>query len=358
MALQDKLRARAVPFLDPGEEIQHVVMAEAGSPPWLFFGALLGLGALFVWWLMRPLIIAVTDQRLVILRGSRFRPSFPKEVIARLPRQTRLGPTKGRLWARVDVAGQRVWIHRRFFAQVREADAPLLVPPSEPVVDFGMPLEPGPGLETPFPGPTVGTWPLAQSKGRTWQWVLAGVAGVLTLLFLIGVVAATSESNAQNRLKAYVAGTRTHSFVAADGRFKAEFPDPPRRTVQGETLSGANLQTIVYQRDVGLDTSFLISYVDVPQVPDDVTGALEAASKTIAAGLKGEILDSELTDFRGLPAIEYVIESRIKGGTKKVHYGKMLLVVDQLRLYTVGVLGPKNPPVGYDTFVASFTILP
>lgn len=390
MSLQDKLRERAAPFL-PGEMVRHTVMAEAGAPPWLFFGVVLGLGAFVVLWLMRPLIIAVTDGSLVVLRSGRFRPSFPKEVVARLPRQTRLGPAKGLLWARVEVAGQRVWIHRRFFDEVAAADAPLLAPPPAtatppagalfPIPEagaagWGMPeagtplaggtsvaSQPGAWTGTPLADGTSaasgpGAWPLRTGRGRPWQWVLAGTAGIFTVLIFVGTVAQNNESAANDRLAAYVAGSAKHSFVAADGRFRAEFPGIPQRQTQRQKVADIELETIVYERSLGQDTSFLVTYVDVPAVPADVIGALNGAANAVAIGLKGEILRSEQSVFAGRPAIEFVLNTRVEGGTKGVHYGKITLVLDDRRLYSIGVIGPVDPPDGYDRFMASFSILP
>lgn len=402
MALQEKLRSRTAPYLEPGEEVRQVFMAESGAPPWLFFGILLGLGALVVVWLMRPLIIAVTDRSVVVFRATRFRVATPKELVARLPRQTRLGPVNAKLWAKLDLAGQRVWVHRRFFKEVQAADEPLLAPPSgAPAVPstgargvFDPPTSPatavpstdpygvldaattspapapaggayagsgsGSGFDAPVPSTlaATGTWPLDAGRGRPWQWTLAGVAGLVTLLLVVGTVAGDNESEARDRLEAYVAGTERHSFVAADGRFRAEFPGPPRRQVQNESVGEIDLETILYQRDVGLDTSFIVTFVDLPGVPPDVTAALNGAANAIAVGLKGEILTSTETDFGGRPAIEFLVESRVEGGTTDVHYGKLRLVVDDRRLYSIGVVGPDNPPDGYDAFLDSFSIVP
>lgn len=411
-------------------------MAESATPPWLFFGILLGFGAIVVVWIMRPLIIAVTDRSVVVFRAGRFRPSRPKELLARLPRQTRLGPAQGRLWGKLHVAGQRMWIHRRFFKQVAAADAPLLAPPpgapasppaagsfgtydvlpgrgtgdvpappagaapagtwtggtwtggatpapdDDPLAGLWDPDPPtgGPGPALPAgggfgrppggygpqpggyapPGPSAplarGTWPLDSRRGRPWQWVLAGVAGTLSLALAVAVAAQNGESAAQDRLRAYVDGTKRHSFVAADGRFRAEFPGEPHRQTESEDIGDLTLETVLYQRDVGLDASFLVSFVDLPGPPPDVTGALNGAANAVAVGLDGEIVKSTQTELAGRPAVEFLVKSRLEGGTTDVHYGKLVLTVDGIRLYSIGVIGKDNPPDGYDAFLASFAI--
>lgn len=406
MALQEKLRSRVAPFLEPGEEIHHVILAEAGASPWMRLGVVIGFGVWVMLLLMRPLIIAVTDRSVVVLRAGRIRSATAKSVLARLPRQTRLGPAGGAMWAKVHVAGQRLWIHRRFFKDVAAADAPLLAPPPTPAAappaaagvqrgwGFDEPPEPPePGERWPSARPPTGawsegaaqepsapppryagvsawdapaqaqpafrgTWPL-ETRGRGWQWALAGVGGLVTLVVAIGVVGTSNEMAAREQLAAYVAGTERQEFVAADGRFRAEFPDRPSRKSTLESAAGFEIETIVYQRDVGLDTSFLISYVDIPAIPGaDLSAALAGTADRMASNLEARILTSSPTEFAGRPALDFLLESRLEGGTKDVHYGHMVLIVDAQRLYTVGVLGPKNPPEGFEAFFASFTIQP
>jgi hypothetical protein len=116
MALRDKLRERSQPLLEEGEEIQHVFLAQAGPTPWLF-----ALSWLFAF-LMKYRVVAVTDRNVVLLESSSWTPAKPNQVVARLPRQTRFGPVKG-VWAKVDLAGERYFVHKRFHRDVEAADA-------------------------------------------------------------------------------------------------------------------------------------------------------------------------------------------------------------------------------------------
>ena len=118
MALRDKLRTKVQPFLEPGESIEEVFPAQAASP-WM-----VGLGGgLFIVLLGQPRTIVVTDRAVVVLRQSKASLT-PKGVLARLPRNTRIGPVSG-LWAKTELNGQRLWIHRRFHKDVTAADAAL-----------------------------------------------------------------------------------------------------------------------------------------------------------------------------------------------------------------------------------------
>ena len=114
--MRDKLRERSQPFLEPGEEIHHVFLAQAGPSPWLFaLSALLGF-------LMKYRVVAVTDRSVVLLSASPWVPSKPKELVARLPKSTKIGPVSG-VWAKVQLQGEKYYIHKRFHKDVEAADA-------------------------------------------------------------------------------------------------------------------------------------------------------------------------------------------------------------------------------------------
>lgn len=119
MALRDKLKARSEKLLEPGEQVQQVFLAQSGMNPNLAFVSSL-LIVLNKYW-----VVAVTDRGVVVLSAPRLRPSFPKSVAMRLPRQTNLGPTSGALWSVINVPGapKPVYVHRRFYKDVAAADA-------------------------------------------------------------------------------------------------------------------------------------------------------------------------------------------------------------------------------------------
>jgi hypothetical protein len=116
VALRDKLVDRVQPFLEPGETVQCVFLAQAGASPYLansfgLLGSILGV---------KRRIVAVTDRAVLVLEAD-FGGTKPQQVLARLPRSTRLGPVKG-VWAKAQVNGEKLYVHRRFHKDVVSAD--------------------------------------------------------------------------------------------------------------------------------------------------------------------------------------------------------------------------------------------
>lgn len=140
MALRDKLADRAQPYLEPGEEVRHVFMGQTGPSPW--FAAL-------SWWIVlfagKYFIFVVTDRAVLVLRASKLIPSKPKDIEARLPRATQLGPVSG-MWGQTNALGQRVWVHKRFHKDLLAADNEL--------AQSGQ-LPPNPAPQAPQPPPTA-----------------------------------------------------------------------------------------------------------------------------------------------------------------------------------------------------------
>jgi hypothetical protein len=115
VALRDKLRSRTQPLLEPGEKIEQIFPARAGTNPWLIsllgpFGA---IGVLIGWKaFVKTRIIVRTDRALVVFDAG-FNGTQPKALLKRLPRDTAVGPLKG-TWARTELDGEKIWIHRKF----------------------------------------------------------------------------------------------------------------------------------------------------------------------------------------------------------------------------------------------------
>src|ERR1700744_2380639 len=118
MALREKLAERCAAFLEPGEQIQAVFMAQSGpSPYWVLLSAWITiLGNNYV-------VIVVTDRAVVIRRAGRFTPSKPKSLLLRGARAVQFGPQSG-LWGQIQL-DKRYWVHRRFHKDLAEADAAL-----------------------------------------------------------------------------------------------------------------------------------------------------------------------------------------------------------------------------------------
>jgi hypothetical protein len=125
MALRDKLAERTRPYLEDGEQVEQVFLAQTGPTPWLM-GLIGGLAMMLA---VKRRIIVVTDRAIVVLAAGAWTGTNAKSVVARLPRQTRFGALKG-LWARIELDGQRMWVHKRFFKDVAEADAKVSAPPT------------------------------------------------------------------------------------------------------------------------------------------------------------------------------------------------------------------------------------
>ncbi|HUN31875.1 MAG TPA: hypothetical protein VMU95_07625 [Trebonia sp.] len=119
MALRDKLAQRAVPFLEPGEQIQAIFIAQSGaSPYWSFVSTWIVL-------LTRGFVTVVaTDRAIVVLRNGWFTSTRPQSLLARLPRQPMDEPSG--LWATLHLDGRRYWLHRRFHKDVRAANTAML----------------------------------------------------------------------------------------------------------------------------------------------------------------------------------------------------------------------------------------
>lgn len=115
--IRNKLRERAQPFLEPGETIQYAFPAFAGNP-WMFSAG----GALFMLLFAKPRDVVVTDRAIVLFRQSTAS-ATPKEILARLPRNTQIGPVKGKLWGKLDLNGQKLWVARAYMNDVASADA-------------------------------------------------------------------------------------------------------------------------------------------------------------------------------------------------------------------------------------------
>jgi hypothetical protein len=118
MALREKLAENVKPYLEPGEQIHQVFVCQTGpSPYWSF------LTYLVAFW-VKMHAVAVTDRNIVFLRTSIWSQTKPKHVESRLPRGTRLGPLSG-LWGKMELEGQKYWVHKRFHKDVAAADAEL-----------------------------------------------------------------------------------------------------------------------------------------------------------------------------------------------------------------------------------------
>jgi hypothetical protein len=117
MAFRDKLIERTTPLLRPNEQVQQIFIADAAKSPAL--STMLGL----LGWILfaKPRVVAVTDQAVVVFKTN-FNGTSPKEELARLPRGSVVGQTKG-IWAKLQVGDDTMFVHRKFHKEVDAAVA-------------------------------------------------------------------------------------------------------------------------------------------------------------------------------------------------------------------------------------------
>jgi hypothetical protein len=116
------MRASAAQFLNPGETIQAVLGAQTGSPLVRGISGAFGLlGVLATSAFNDYRIVAVTDQRILVLDAGTWSMKKARDVVEILPRATRLGPGTG-VWHSIKPASGKLWIHRRFYKDMEAAD--------------------------------------------------------------------------------------------------------------------------------------------------------------------------------------------------------------------------------------------
>jgi hypothetical protein len=116
MAIRDKIRTNAQAHLQPGEQIQAVMGAQAASP----FLAIISFWIIIAKDAYR--IIVVTDRRILLCKTGRMTVTPVKSVIREYPRSTKLGPASG-LWHTTEALGEKLWIHKRYFKDIETADS-------------------------------------------------------------------------------------------------------------------------------------------------------------------------------------------------------------------------------------------
>ena len=118
MALRAKIAAKAAKELRPGETVQAAFVASRANPMW----------ALLTWIIVIVkgyYAIVATDQRILVFRTSGFAMSSLKGSQTELPRATRFGEPTGKVNTKIRVGNEDVWVHRRFWGDLRAADAAL-----------------------------------------------------------------------------------------------------------------------------------------------------------------------------------------------------------------------------------------
>lgn len=115
---QDRVE-RSAQLLPPGSEVRQAFIAQA-APNFAFFIVtyLTGLTMFSI----KYRCVAVTPDAIYVLESSKLSGGArPRSVVGTMPRHSQLGPVSGR-WARVNLLGDRHWVHQRFHAQITAAD--------------------------------------------------------------------------------------------------------------------------------------------------------------------------------------------------------------------------------------------
>jgi hypothetical protein len=173
------------------------------------------------------------------------------------------------------------------------------------------------------------------------------MAGVAFMVAAVGVGAVVSDrGSAEGRVREYVSGAGDKEFFAADLQFRATFPRVPDRSTQVVRPDGRDHEVVSYMADLG-DTTFAVSAVDLP---GDAAGDLNMAVNGAAAGVAGHVESAQMTTFEGFPAAEYLVS--VPGRA----FVKGFIIHAGARLYQLQVVGPVNPPSGYDHFKQSFQL--
>ncbi|RPF30086.1 hypothetical protein EDD96_6645 [Streptomyces sp. Ag109_G2-6] len=119
MSSRTDLVERSAPFLPEGSEIRQVFICQA-APSFAYF-LITYLTGLTMFWI-KYRCVAVTQSAIYVLESSKLSGGAkPRSLVATLPRHTQLGPVSGR-WGRLNLLGERHWVHKRFHEEVAAAD--------------------------------------------------------------------------------------------------------------------------------------------------------------------------------------------------------------------------------------------
>lgn len=137
---RERIIEKAVPLLEPGEVVAHVIRGLEGRNRWL--GMLIALLVAFPFGYFVPPILIVpvyylvftgmyprriilaTDRGVVVIAGRRLQYE-PRTVLDRLDVETPIGPMKGSFWRHIILNGRRVYVVPRSYPEVAAADADL-----------------------------------------------------------------------------------------------------------------------------------------------------------------------------------------------------------------------------------------
>lgn len=119
MGSRQDLVERSMPFLPKGSEIRQVFICQT-APNFAFF-VITYLTGLTMFWIKYRCVVITTDAIYVLESTKLSGGANPRSGIGTMPRHTQLGPVSGR-WAKVNLLGERHWVHQRFHDVITAAD--------------------------------------------------------------------------------------------------------------------------------------------------------------------------------------------------------------------------------------------
>ena len=105
-------------FVEPGEQVTEVFLCQCGRSPY----ALAAIGGVIAMLFNKYRVVALTDRALLVLDASAMAQSKPRSLLARLPRDTKLGFDDGMAWGTLQLQDKKHYVHRRFFDDVRRVE--------------------------------------------------------------------------------------------------------------------------------------------------------------------------------------------------------------------------------------------
>jgi hypothetical protein len=111
---------RSAPLLPPGSQVRQAFICQT-APNFGFFLITYATGLTMFW--IKYRCVVVTQDAIYVLDSSKLSGGAePRSIVGTLPRRTRLGPVSGR-WGQLNLLGERHWVHKRFHAEIADADA-------------------------------------------------------------------------------------------------------------------------------------------------------------------------------------------------------------------------------------------
>jgi hypothetical protein len=140
-------------------------------------------------------------------------------------------------------------------------------------------------------------------------------------------------------------------FSAADARFRASFPTPPRRTEQNIPAEGAPIHLVQYTSEVDTDTGYSVGWFRLAQapVPTAVHAFLEATEQGSVDAINGKLVTSQYLTVGGHPAVDYL------ASIHRDQFVRSRTVLVGRDVYVLQVVSAEREAPRFRQFIDSFT---